>query len=154
MRASKTATGGLALSATVGALLLAAGAARAESRIADLAPANAAAEALGPLSAYLDGNGRGTGTIWVKLPRGEVLKGQYRVNVGGSLGRLGREYSLSAPGGAYDTSYSMSKASPVTVDMVGPSGVTAQCEFMNDDALWHGSGVCRFSNGADYRVRY
>jgi hypothetical protein len=48
----------------------------------------------------------------------------------------------------------MEDASPAVVDMKGSSGATVHCEVMNDDKATHGSGVCLFSNGAEYRVLY
>jgi hypothetical protein len=134
-----------------GALLLGAA---STSRILALTPENEEAAAIGPLSAYLEGNS-GQGELWVKLPSGEVLKGQFKVNVGGSVGTLGKSYGIDRPGGAYTTSgYSMEHASPAVIDMKGPRGGSVHCEVMNDDNETEGSGVCLFSNGAVYRVLY
>jgi hypothetical protein len=44
--------------------------------------------------------------------------------------------------------------SPAVIDMTSPKGATVHCEVINDDSQDHGSGVCRFSNGAVYRVLY
>jgi hypothetical protein len=134
-----------------GALLLGAG---STPRILALSPENVEAQRVGPLSAYADVQGR-EGVISLKMPNGEVLKGQFKVNVGGSVGALGRAYGIDRPGGAYTTSgYSMEHASPAVIDMKGPGGGTVHCEVMNDDADAQGSGVCAFSNGAVYRVLY
>jgi hypothetical protein len=134
-----------------GALMLGAG---TTSRIFALSPENREAQAIGPLSAYLNGQS-GEGDIWLKLPNGQVLKGRFKVNVGGSVGALGRAYGIDRPGGAYTgDSYSMGHASPAVVDMTGPGGTTVHCEVMNDDADTEGSGVCQLSNGAVYRVVY
>jgi hypothetical protein len=142
--------GVLALIAT-GALLLCAA---TTSRILALSPENVEAQRIGPLSAYADVQGR-EGVIWLKMPNGEILKGRFKVNVGGSVGALGRAYGIDRPGGAYTTSgYSMEHASPAVIDMQGPRGGTVHCEVMNDDADAQGSGVCSFSNGAMYRVLY
>jgi hypothetical protein len=48
----------------------------------------------------------------------------------------------------------MAHASPAVIDMEGSGGANVHCEVMNDDARTHGSGACRFSNGAEYRVLY
>ena len=142
--------GGLALVAA-GAVLLGAG---TTPRILALSPENVEAQRIGPLSAYVDVQGRG-GDIWLKMPNGQVLKGQFKVNVGGSVGALGRAYGIDRPGGAYTTSgYSMEHASPAIIDMQGSGGAAVHCEVMNDDADAQGSGVCAFSNGAVYRVLY
>ncbi len=142
--------GVLALIAT-GALLLGAG---TTSRIFALSPENVEAQRIGPLSAYLEAQGA-EGAIWLRMPNGQVLKGRFKVNVGGSVGALGRAYGIDRPGGAYTTSgYSMEHASPAVIDMQGSGGATVHCEVMNDDADAQGSGVCSFSNGAVYRVLY
>ena len=89
------------------------------------------------------------------MPNGEVLKGRFKINVGGSVGALGKAYGIDRPGGAYTASgYSMDHASPAVIDMQGPRGATVHCEVMNDNGTSHGSGVCAFSNGAVYRVLY
>jgi hypothetical protein len=150
MKVGVTRVGVLALIATVAPLLCAG----STSRILALSPENVEAQAIGPLSAYADVQGR-EGVIWLKMPSGEVLKGRFKINVGGSVGALGKAYGIDRPGGAYTTSgYSMDHASPAVVDMQGPGGATIHCEVMNDDADAQGSGVCAFSNGAVYRVLY
>jgi hypothetical protein len=150
MKVRVTRVGVLALIAAVAPLLCAG----STSRILALSPENVEAQAIGPLSAYLEAQGR-EGDIWLKMPNGQVLKGRFKVNVGGKVGALGKAYGLDRPGGAYTTSgYSMEHASPAVVDMQGAGGVTVHCEVMNDDADAQGSGVCSFSNGAVYRVLY
>ena len=140
--------GGLALVAA-GALLLGAS---TTSRILALSPENREAQAIGPLNAYLEGQG-GNGAIWLRLPSGEVVKGQFKV--GGSIGAFGKAYGIDRPGGAYTSDGDpILRPSPAAVDMKGPSGATVHCEVMNDVATGHGSGVCGFSNGAVYRVLY
>ena len=140
-----------ALVASGALLLLGAGAA---PRIVSLTPENQEAQAIGPLTAHLEGQG-GEGDIWLKLRNGQVLKGRFKVNVGGSVGAYGRSRGIDRPGGAYTTSgYLMEHASPAVVDMKGSNGATVHCEVMNDDAVTHGSGACLFSNGAEYRVLY
>jgi hypothetical protein len=150
MRVAVVRIGTLALCVAV-PLLLGAG---ATSRIFALSPENQQAESIGPLSAYLEGHG-GEGDIWLKLPNGQVLKGRFKINVGGSVGAYGKSRGIDKPGGAYSTSgYSMEHASPAVIDMAGPGGATVHCEVMNDDHEMSGSGVCLFSNGAEYRVVY
>jgi hypothetical protein len=81
MRGSGVRIGGLAFFAA-GALLLGAA---TTNRILAFSPENREAQALGPLNAYLEGQG-GNGVIWLKLPSGEVVKGRFEVKVGGSVG--------------------------------------------------------------------
>jgi hypothetical protein len=134
-----------------GAVLLCAG---TTSRIVALSPENREAQALGPLTAYLEEQGE-KGDIWLKLRNGEVLKGRFEVKVGGSVGAYGKSRGIDRPGGAYiGSGRAIEHGSPAFVDMKGPSGATAHCEVMNDDANAHGSGVCQFSNGAEYRALY
>ena len=140
--------GGLALLAG-SALLMGAG---ATSRILALYPDNREAKAYGPLSAHLEGQG-GKGVIWLKMPSGEIVKGRFKV--GGSVGALGKEYGIDRPGWTYTGAGDpIVDGTPAAVDMKGPSGSTVHCEVMNNNAHAHGSGVCRFSNGAVFRVLY
>ena len=150
----KLARVGVLASLAAGVLLV--GRADADSRIVALSPENVEAGRIGPLNAYLSGQG-GKGAIWLKMPNGEVLKGRFKINVGGSVGALGKAYGIDRPGGAYTTSgWSMANATPAVIDMKAPGGATVHCEVMNNGADTHGSGsgVCAFSNGAVYRVLY
>jgi hypothetical protein len=142
---------GVAVLFATGALLLGAG---MESRILALSPQNREAQALGPLSAYLEGQGENA-TIWVKLRDGQVLKGQFKVKVGGSFGALGLSRGLDRPGGAYTSDGDpIMHGNPAFIDMEGANGAKVHCEVMHDHSIDHGSGVCAFSNGAEYRVLY
>jgi hypothetical protein len=150
MKVSGTKIGGWALLAA-SVLLMGAG---KTSRIVALSPENREAQAVGPLTAYLEGQGA-NGDIWLKLPSGEVLKGQFVVKVGGSVGAYGKSRGIDRPGGAYvGAGRPLEDGSPAVIDMKGPSGAAVHCEVMNDDANARGSGVCMFSNGAEYRVLY
>jgi len=125
----------------------------------ELFPANAMAQSMGPLSAHLIGHGGGNGTISLVLPSGEVLNGRYSINVGGAVGfgsLYGSVYGRGgyATGAAQGAAFSMPNSSPGVADMIGPKGTTAHCEFMNNNLGGHGNGVCRLSNGADYRMQY
>jgi hypothetical protein len=121
-------------------------------RILSLSPQNREAQDIGTLTAYLQGQG-GSGDIWLKLPSGEVLKGTFKV--GGSFGALGKSRGVDRPGGAYTSAGDpILSGRPAVIDMKGPGGGAVHCEVMNDDAKAHGSGVCLFSNGAEYRVLY
>jgi hypothetical protein len=151
MRVSVARIGVLALIAA-GALLLGAG---TKSRILALSPENVEAQAIGPLNAYLEGDA-GSGVVWLQLSNGEVLKGRFEVKVAGSVGAYGKSRGIDRPGGAYTIAGARNivGGDPAFIDMKGPSGVTVHCEVMNDHANAHGSGVCLFSNAAEYRVAY
>ena len=150
MRVRAAGIGWLALFAA-GALLMGAA---AKYRVLSLYPENREAQAIGHLTAHLEGQS-GNGVIWLKLQDGEVLKGRFEVKVGGSFSDYGKSRGIDRPGAAYTSAgRAIVGGSPAFVDMKGPSGATAHCEVMNDNALAHGSGVCRFSNGAEYRVLY
>ena len=136
---------------------MAAGAAPcATSRFVELTPENREASALGPLTAYLEEKRQGgTGTIWLRLPSGELVKGQFEVRRGGTVGALGQEYGIDRPGGAYTRDGGpISHGSPVIIDMKAPSGASAHCEVINDDQTENGSGVCMFPNNAVYHALY
>jgi hypothetical protein len=123
-------------------------------RVLTLYPENREAQAIGRLTAHLEGQG-GSGDIWLKLRDGKVLKGRFEVKVGGSFSAYGKSRGMDRPGGAYTGAGDpILNGSPAFVDMQGPGGATVHCELMNDNAIAHGSGVCRFSNGAEYRVLY
>lgn len=147
--------GGVGVLAVLAAGVLLVGRADAGSHIVALSPENVEAGRIGSLNAYLSGQG-GEGVIWLKMPNGEVLKGRFKVNVGGSVGALGRAYGIDRPGGAYTTSgWKVEHPTPAAIDMRGPGGATVHCEVMNNGAVAaSGSGVCSFSNGAVYRVLY
>jgi hypothetical protein len=123
-------------------------------RILTLYPQNPEAQAMGRLGAHLEGQS-GNGVISLTLANGEVLKGRFTVNVGGKVSAFGKSRGIDRPGGAYtEAGRPILGGSPAIVDMKGPSGATAHCEVINDPAVVHGSGVCRFSNGGEFRVLY
>jgi hypothetical protein len=145
-----------ALSLVAGALLLAG---CMVTREPQLYPANAAAQAIGPLTAQLVGHGGGNGVISLTLPTGETLSGRYSINIGGAVGfgsLYGSVYGSGgyASGTAQSAAFSMPNGSPGVADMIGPKGTTAHCEFRNNNLGGHGNGVCLLSNGASYRMQY
>jgi hypothetical protein len=120
------------------------------SRIVDFSPQNLEATNLGSLTAYIEGR-----TIWLKLRDGRVLRGQFEVKHGGSFGDLGRSRGIDRPGGGYTSSGDLIiHGDPAFIDMKGSGGVVVYCEVMHDRLINSGSGVCLFSNGAEYRVLY
>jgi hypothetical protein len=142
--------GVLALLVT-GPLLLGAG---EGSRILALSPDNAEAQALGPLTAYIEGNGESR-LVWLKLRDGQVLKGKFEVIVGGSFGALGKARGLDRPGRAYTGDGApILHGRPTYIDMKSPNGTAVHCEVMHDSTTDHGSGICLFQSGAEYHVLY
>lgn len=125
------------------------------SRIVAFSPENREAQALGPLTGYIEGHG-GEGLIWLKLKDGEIVKGRFEVKVGGEFGAYGKSHGLDRPGVAYTIAGGrrIEGGDPAFADLKGASGVTVHCEVVNDHADAHGSGVCLFSDGAEYRVVY
>ena len=122
-----------AFAPVAGALMLGAG---STYRIMVLVPQNDEARAISTanLSAHLEGQS-GNGEIWIKLPDGEVLKGQFKVNVGGSVGAYGKSHGLDEPGGAYTGGGGpIIHGNPAIADMKGASGLTVHCEAINDAA--------------------
>lgn len=125
----------------------------------DVYPANEAARALGVLKVELTKTGAGSGPFVITMPDGEVLKGRYSVNVGGSMGfgsLYGSVYGTGgfASGSAFSTSSAFDMSNPAVGDAIGPKGTTAHCEVVSNSMSGHGNGVCQVSNGAVYRVQF
>jgi len=93
------------------------------------------------------------------MPDGEVLKGEYSLVRGGSIG-FGNIYgSVYGTGGSASisgssTSYAIPGGSPGMASAFGTKGTSIQCEFYNDNFSGHGYGACKSSNGALYRIQY
>ena len=128
---------------------------RTTSRIVSFSPENREAQVIGPLTAYIEGQG-GDGVIWLKLKDGEVVTGRFEVKAGGAFSAYGKSHGLDRPGVGYTIfgGRRIDKGDPAFADLKGPSGVTVHCEVVNEHGAAHGSGVCLFSNGAEYRVVY
>lgn len=126
---------------------------------AELYPANDLARSAGPLKATFIQDGTGSGPITVTMPDGEILKGRYSVNVGGSTS-FGSIYASAygsggfATGSGFSTGYSIPNGSPGSADLYGPRGSSMQCEFYNNNLSGHGNGGCRTAAGAIYRLQY
>lgn len=129
------------------------------AKTAHFYPANPEASTSGVLNAEYMSYGTGKGAITVKMPDGELLKGEYSIVRGGTVG-FGNIYaSVYGPGGAATgmaggTSYTMPGGSPGVVSLFGDRGTSMQCEFYNDNVNGHGYGGCQSSKGALYRLQY
>lgn len=126
---------------------------------AELYPANDIARGLGPLTAELTKAGMGSGPASLRLPNGEVLRGRYSVDVGGSTG-FGSLYASVygaggyAAGSGFGSAFAIPNSNPGMADLVGTSGTTAHCEFVSSSWTGHGNGVCELSNKALYRMQF
>lgn len=121
---------------------------------ANFYPINPQAEKLGLLHATLHEGMLGAGTMTMTLPSGEVLKGQFSTVNGPSTAFGSGSASI---GGITGGGFGSMVASPGSrlgfAELMGNKGTTAQCEFEANP--WsHGSGLCKFSNGAEYRVMF
>jgi hypothetical protein len=129
------------------------------TRYPQLYPDNDAARSLGPLQAKVVGHGNLNGTATMTLPSGEPLSGRYSISHGGGFAYGGQYSSVYGNGGhasgtAFGSSSYVSGSGAGVLDMMGPNGTTAHCEFMNDNFNGHGNGACQLSNGAAYRMQY
>lgn len=140
-------------------LLIALGALSGCARSARLYPANDLGIATGVLEARFMAHGTGHGSIEVTMPDQELLKGEYSLVRGGSIG-FGSVYgSVYGSGGSASfsgnsTSYAVPGGSPGTASLFGSNGTTMLCEFYNDNFSGHGNGGCKSSKGALYRIQY
>jgi len=129
------------------------------ARNASLYPANDEAASGGVLTARFHTYGTGHGEIQIPMPDGEVLKGEYSIVRGGTIG-FGTIYgSVYGTGGAasyhgQSSTYVMPGGSPGMASLFGDRGTSAQCEFYNDNFSGHGNGACKISKGALYRLIY
>jgi hypothetical protein len=100
---------------------------------AELYPANAEAGRIGALTVSYVNSGSDEGTVEVRMPDGEVLKGKYS-DTGSQSGTF--------IGGRFVPSTSSGRAS-----LIGDRGTLMTCDFVVDD---HAMGRCDTSAGATY----
>jgi len=129
------------------------------TRSPQLYPNNDIARTTGPLTATIVGHGTLNGTATMPMPDGEILNGRYSIAMGGSTGfgsLYGSVYGTdgNATGSAFASNMSFSNSGQGMLDMIGPKGTTAHCEFLNNNLTGHGNGACQISNGAIYRMQY
>jgi hypothetical protein len=122
-------------------------------------PANDIAISSGVLTARFISSGTGHGEIEIALPDGELLKGEYSLVRGGTMG-FGNVYGSVYGSGSSATfngsanSYVIPGGSPGMASAFGGHGITMQCEFYNDNFSGHGNGACKSSKNALYRLQY
>ena len=127
------------------------------AREAHLYPVNEAASATGVLTAHFNAYGTGHGEIEITMPDGELLKGEYSIVRGGTIGFgsiFGAVYGRKGTVTGTSTSYEVPGGSPGVASAFGNKGTSAQCEFYNDNFSGHGYGGCQTSTGALYRIQY
>lgn len=98
------------------------------------------------------------GTITCKLPTGEVLTGQYSTMDSGSSSYGAGFGSVTTPGGAaFGSGFESMQTVPGTrvgfAVLHGDKGTTAECKYyVNMEGS--GAGVCKFSDGAIFRIMF
>jgi hypothetical protein len=104
-------------------------------------------------------NGSGHGEAEIKMPDGELIKGEYSLVKCGSNGfssilntaceKCGRDILC----GAF-TSCTFFGGTPGTASGCGNKGTSIKCEFYNENFCVHGYGACQTSTGTLYQLRY
>lgn len=126
---------------------------------ARLYPANDIATHTGVLQARFMRYGTGHGELEITMPDGELLKGEYSVISGGSVG-FGTIFSRvygphgSATVTSTGTSFVTPGGSPGMASAFGPNGTSIQCEFYLNNMSGHGAGACQSSAGALYQLQF
>jgi hypothetical protein len=105
---------------------------------------NAAAQRLGPINASFVRTGLGRGPVTVTMADGEVLKGEYRVAFGTSVG-MGFS-------GASSASAIVIKDGPVQFVVTGPK--TQMLCRGTSTTMGHGGGECQTFDGAVWAISW
>ena len=140
-------------------LAISACAPRAVIRDARLYPANEIARPDGVLTGQFVAHGTGHGAVEITMPDGEVLKGEFSIVRGGSVG-FGSIYGeVYGPNGSASmsgesTTRTVPGGSQGMASTFGTKGTSVDCEFYNDNFSGHGMGARRSSKGALYRLQY
>ena len=128
-------------------------------REAHMYPMNETATGQGVLTVKLKSYGTGHGGIEIKTPDGEDLTGEYAIVREGIVG-FGSIYGAAwGTGGSASVSgnssfSTMQRGSPGTAAAFGSKGTSMECEFYNDNLTGHGTGGCKSSRGAVYKLMY
>ena len=129
------------------------------TRYAHLYPIDDVSMANGVLEAKFMAHGTGHGEVEIVMPDGELLKGEFSIVRGGSVG-FGNIFATvygkggSASASTLGTSYNVEGASPGMASAFGNKGTSMQCEFYNDNWSGHGYGACKSSKENFYRLQY
>ena len=129
------------------------------TREARMYPMNDTAAGAGALLVKFKAYGTGHGGVEINTPDGETLNGEYVIVRDGVVG-FGSIYGAAWGGGSSasvvgnSTFTSMARGSPGTASAIGNKGTTMECEFYNDNVSGHGTGGCKSSKGAIYKLMY
>lgn len=125
---------------------------------ATLYPANDQAQQIGMLHGSFVTVGSGHGPLTLVMPDGEVLNGTYSTIPGGSSS-FGSLYASVygtggyASGSGFGSAFSIPNASQGMADAGGPR-TTLHCEYVVSNLSGHGTGACRTTQGALFRLQY
>lgn len=133
------------------AALLLSGCAVTIERDAHLYPANDLARAGGIITAHITSDNSGHGPAVIDLPTGEHIVGEFSILPAGAVGFGSILGELSRTGDP--TAINTISGMPGIVAGFG-GGVSIDCEFYNNGYTAHGTGACRTSAGALYRMQY
>ncbi len=141
------------------AIVLAALAACTVTRTVHLYPAGPGTSETAVLQGKIVGHGQGHGIAEITMSDGEILRGEYSIVFGGSMGFgtiIGSAYGSGGGASVSGTSANVSVdgRGEGSASLVGDRGTSAQCEFLNANMTGHGSGACRLSKGGVYRMLY
>lgn len=126
---------------------------------AKLYPGNAEAQSIGILKATYKNWGTGQGAIFITLPSGEILEGEY-TTVDTSTYSFGNIYSsvYGAGGSAFGSgsvmSTSVAGSNPGMASLFGNRGTTMDCEYIVNNWTGNGAGACKASNGAIFKLHF
>jgi hypothetical protein len=128
-------------------------------RTPHLFPVNDIAKGTGVLSGTFVGHGHLHGTAEFSMPDGELIRGQYSIVAGGSIG-VGNIFSaVYGPAGGVSSAGIVSTSAISArgqgfLSVYGPKGTSMECEFLNNNFTGHGYGACKSSTGGLYRMLY
>jgi hypothetical protein len=134
--------GGLLVTCTLAALAACTSTAR-------LYPANDLAASTGILTLSYENTGLGSGGVTVRMPDGEVLKGEYT-----TVNTDSTSFGTIMSGGQVSTYHGLTSGggSPGTASLIGNRGTLMDCEYIAGD--FSGTGACRTSKGGLYRLHF
>lgn len=130
------------------------------TRAGDLMPANEVAARIGYVQAHFIAHGTGHGEAWVALPDGETLTGGYQLDRDQTIysNTAAEAMALFGKGAVREAGVEELEDTPTwspgVVDVSSPSGLSAHCTVVNNNYTPQGSGVCTFSNGALFNLRF
>ena len=119
-----------------------------------MVPLNDAARATGIPKIDLELYGTGYGPAVITMADGEILKGNYRLAVGGAVST--GFATVNGPRGtsvASGSSSAIPMQNPFTVQAIGSHGTTMICQG-TAGGFGHGDAVCISDHGAQYQMMF